>query len=45
MKKNSLRAGFVIAALFAFSSTLSGLGHDGWYSTKTALAASPQEKA
>ena len=45
MKQNSLRAGFVIVALFAFSGALSGLGHDGWYSTNTALAASPQEKA
>ena len=45
MKRSSLRTGFVIAALLAFGGALSGLGHDGWYTTKTALAASPQEKA
>jgi hypothetical protein len=45
MIRITLRHGVVAVALFASSVALSGLGHHGWYSTKTAFAASPQEKA
>jgi hypothetical protein len=41
---NSLRNGFIVAALLAASGAFSGLGYHGWYSTGVALAASAQEK-
>jgi hypothetical protein len=45
MNINSLRNGFIVAALLAGSGAFSGPGYHGWYSTGVALAASAQEKA
>ena len=45
MNANRLRIGFIVVTLLAINGSLSGLGYHGWYSTETALAASPQEKA
>jgi len=45
MNANRSRIGFIVVTLLAINGGLSGLGYHGWYSTETALAASPQEKA
>src|SRR5215831_5537483 len=45
MNVNRLRIGFIVVTLLAINGSLSELGYHEWYSTETALAASPQEKA